>query len=135
MSIRSFLSLWVSLNSDPAGISCIEWWTCRSSVCFLVPPSLPTFLLHLVAAINIFPLGAASLGSPGSGDPLTPSCTVVPQPCMLIASGGSASIYHVSMENDLRASLNSRAAQPVAHSAFSLSGLIPSPTAQDPQPG
>lgn len=97
--------------------------------------SPPTFL-HLVAVTNILPLGGDSLGFSGSGDPLAPSCMVVPQHCMHIASDNPASICLVSMGNDLRATLSSsRVAQLGTHPASSLAGLIPAPTALDPQLG
>ncbi|XP_026954561.1 uncharacterized protein [Sagmatias obliquidens] len=133
MRIGSFLSLRVSLNPGCTSSSCVGWRTYRETLL------LPTFLLHLVTAINILSLGTASLCFPDSGDTPpapSPSCTMTPQPCMLLASGILEFIYHVSMGKDLRATLRSlRAAQLGAHSVFSLSGLILAPTAQDPQPG
>lgn len=51
MRIGSFLSLWVSLNPGPTSASHIGWQTCRE-VLFASWYALPTFILHLVAAIN-----------------------------------------------------------------------------------
>lgn len=93
MRIRSFLPVRVSLNRGP---------TSREAVCAL----LPTFRLHLVAAINILSPATASLGFCSSGDLPAPSCAVAP-PCMLPASDSLAFSYHVSMGMKLRAAFRS----------------------------